>query len=83
MFTPVTLPPGRLRLATRPTATGSLATAVTIGIVAVAALAASSEPSATNDVYRTVEQLGRQAWQSIKLIVGPPVFDRQRCSPST
>ena len=38
--TPVTLPPGRLRLATRPTWTGSLPMPKTIGIVGVADLAA-------------------------------------------
>jgi hypothetical protein len=37
---PVALPPGRARLATRPSLTGSSATPNTIGIVAVAALAA-------------------------------------------
>src|SRR5262249_18604454 len=40
---PVTLPPGRLRLATRPYSTGSLPLANTIGMLAVAALAASAE----------------------------------------
>ena len=40
MDTPVTLPPGRERLATSPTATGSLPTVNTIGIDAVAAFAA-------------------------------------------
>ena len=40
--TPVTLPPGRLRLVTSPDTTGSLPIAKTIGIVAVAALAASA-----------------------------------------
>ena len=40
---PVTLPPGRLRLATRPDSTGSLPLANTIGMLAVAALAASAE----------------------------------------
>src|SRR5262249_29880722 len=39
-LTPVALPPGRARLATRPSLTGSSPTANTIGIVAVAALAA-------------------------------------------
>jgi hypothetical protein len=38
---PVALPPGRARLATRPSRTGSSGTPKTIGIVAVAALAAS------------------------------------------
>jgi exodeoxyribonuclease V alpha subunit len=40
---PVTLPPGRFRLATSPTAIGSTDTPKTIGIVAVAAFAASAE----------------------------------------
>src|SRR6516164_11005892 len=39
---PVTLPPGRLRLATRPNATGSLASWKTIGIVVVAAFGATA-----------------------------------------
>jgi MFS family permease len=39
---PVTLPPGRLRLVTRPATTGSATTAKTIGMVAVAAFAAST-----------------------------------------
>src|SRR5262245_17477061 len=43
MVTPVTLPPGRLRLATRPIFTGSLPAVKTIGMVVVAALAASAE----------------------------------------
>jgi hypothetical protein len=43
MVTPVTLPPGRLRLATRPIFTGSVPAVNTIGIVVVAALAASAE----------------------------------------
>jgi hypothetical protein len=42
-FMPVALPPGRARLATRPNFTGSPPTAKTIGIVWVAALAASAE----------------------------------------
>jgi hypothetical protein len=42
-LTPVTLPPGRLRLATRPILTGSSPVAKTTGIVVVAAFAASDE----------------------------------------
>ena len=38
--TPVILPPGRLRLATKPVLTGSLPVTNTIGVVVVAALAA-------------------------------------------
>jgi hypothetical protein len=41
-LTPVTLPPGRARLATRPTLTGSWPTTKTMGIVFVAALAAKA-----------------------------------------
>jgi len=40
--TPVTLPPGRLRLETRPRSTGSAPVAKTIGMVVVAALAATA-----------------------------------------
>src|SRR5215471_5992641 len=50
LVTPVRLLPGRLRLATNPASTGSIATAKTIGMVAVAAFAASAEgvpPAAT------------------------------------
>ena len=43
LFTPVALPPGRARLATSPSATGSAAVEKTIGIVVVAALAASAD----------------------------------------
>ena len=43
LVTPVRLPPGRFRLATSPILTGSAATAKTIGMVAVAALAAIAE----------------------------------------
>jgi hypothetical protein len=42
---PVTLPPGRLKLATRPYRTGSLPVLKTIGMVAVAALAARAAES--------------------------------------
>ena len=41
-FIPVALPPGRARLATRPSLTGSSPTPNTIGIVEVAAFAASA-----------------------------------------
>jgi len=43
MVTPVRLPPGRLRLLTRPNSTGSTATAKTTGIELVAAFAANAE----------------------------------------
>ena len=43
LVTPVRFPPGRFRLATRPSVTGSVAVSNTIGIVAVAAFAANDE----------------------------------------
>jgi hypothetical protein len=42
LLTPVTLPPGRLRLPTNPAARGSALNAATIGMVAVAVLAANA-----------------------------------------
>ena len=51
-MTPVTLPPGRLRLATSPTLTGSTPVLKTTGIVVVAALAAS-DPCALPGVAMT------------------------------
>jgi len=42
LVTPVTLPPGRLRLATQPSCTGSRLVVNTMGIVVVAALAGNS-----------------------------------------
>ena len=53
--TPVTLPPGRLRLATRPSLTGSPPVAKTIGTVVVAALAASAA-----GVFPTITATGRR-----------------------
>src|SRR5262245_65621189 len=47
--TPVTLPPGRLRLATRPSLTGSLLPVETIGIGVVAALATIDEVESAAD----------------------------------
>src|SRR5437762_13866679 len=43
MLTPVRLPPGRERLATRPSSTGSVPRTKAIGMVAVAAFAAWAE----------------------------------------
>ena len=42
---PVTLPPGRLKLATRPDLTGSLLVMIRMGIVEVAAFAANAPAS--------------------------------------
>ncbi len=54
---PVTLPPGRAKLATSPACTGSVALIMTIGIVVVARLAASAgaweEATITSTFCRT------------------------------
>ena len=76
---PVALPPGRARLATRPSLTGSSGTVKTMGIVAVAALAANAGhvTSARNDHGDlSANQFSRQRRQSIELILRPAVFDR-------
>src|SRR5262245_25657459 len=60
---PVTLAPGRLRLATKPNLTGSLPIAMTIGMVAVAAFAASgvwTPPAATRTREQALTRTGRR-----------------------
>ena len=77
-LTPVTLPPGRLRLATRPSLTGSPPRAKTIGIVAVAAFAARRRREARRGDHGdlTADQIGRQRRQPVVLTLRPAVFDR-------
>ena len=74
---PVRLPPGRARLATRPSLTGSSLTEKTIGIVAVAAFAASAETLFGGDDHGdpAANQIGRKRRQPIVLILGQAVFD--------
>ena len=69
-LTPVTLPPGRLRLATRPTSTGSPPVTKTIGTVVVAALAASAAGVLADDQgYLPAEKVRQPAsWQPVSLI---------------
>jgi hypothetical protein len=55
-LTPVTFPPGRLRLVTRPSLTGSLPVAKTIGTVVVTALAARAART-----FPTITATGRRA----------------------
>ena len=67
-LTPVTLPPGRLRLATRPSLTGSPPVTKTIGTVVVAALAARAEgvlPTITATCRRS--KVRHQSRQPIRL----------------
>ena len=75
---PVRLPPGRARLATRPSLTGSSATRKTMGIVVVAALAANAAAVLERGDHGDLpaNQIGRQRRQSIDLIFGPAVYDR-------
>ncbi len=76
---PVRLPPGRARLATRPSLTGSSADTKTMGIVVVAALAANADSGTSGRGDHgdlSANQFGRQLRQPIDLIVGPAVFDR-------
>jgi hypothetical protein len=75
-LTPVTLPPGRLRLATRPSLTGSPSAAKTIGTVVVALGRERRRGIADDYGHRPAQQFGHQRRQSIKLIIGPGVFDR-------
>src|SRR5437870_11595597 len=76
-LTPVALPPGRLRLGTRPIATGSLPIAKTIGMVVVAALVASDAATRRGDHgHPPADQIGGQVRQPIVLIRRPAEFDR-------
>ena len=75
---PVTLPPGRLRLDTKPTSTGSCPLLKTIGIDVVAALAASPDstvPVAAMTLTWRLNQIGGERGQLARVAVRPPVFD--------
>ena len=76
---PVTLPPGRLRLLTRPNLTGSSPTMNTIGIVLVAAFAAKPRDvssSSCDHGHSARNQIGGKPSKSIIPTVRPTVFDR-------
>src|SRR5262249_1312738 len=75
---PVTLPPGWLKLATRPAWTGSPPIWKTIGIAAVAALAACRWCAGRrgDDGNSALNQFGCQLRQPIEVILGPAAFDR-------
>src|SRR5262249_734445 len=73
---PVRLPPGRARLVTRPSLTGSSDTTKTTGMIVVAALAANVDgivPAAITATRRRTRS--RQFWQAFILIVGPRGLD--------
>jgi hypothetical protein len=72
---PVTLPPGRARLATRPSLTGSVPLPKTMGIVVVAAFGERRGSVADNDRDLTANEIGRQCRQTIDLVLGPAELD--------
>src|SRR5215472_9231512 len=75
---PVTLPPGFARFAMRPSATGSSPTPNTIGIVAVAAFAASEAgvlPGVAITATRRRIKLSSKIGQARILTFQPMVFD--------
>src|SRR5262245_13465586 len=76
-LTPVALPPGRLKLETRPRSTGSVPMVKTIGMAEVAALAATAAGGATAMIKATgiSHQLGCQCRQSVELTIGRAMFD--------
>jgi hypothetical protein len=74
--TPVTLPPGRLRLATRPSLTGSPPLTKTIGIVVFAALAAIAEGVCSDYCHLAAYQIGCEVGQLIVLVLRPAILDR-------
>src|SRR5262245_28370513 len=73
--TPVTFPPGLLRLVTSPSLTGSLPAVKTIGILVVAALARRAKSVRDDHSHRQTNQIGDQPRQPIKLVFGPAEFD--------
>src|SRR5262249_12395936 len=75
---PVMLPPGRARLATSPSATGSPTIGNTIGMVAVARRAASAPsepPPRPDDINLQRREFGGQRGQPLGLSLGVAVFD--------
>jgi len=75
--TPVMLPVGRLRLLTRPSVIGSPAVSKTIGMSAVAALAARAGRTRRSEhSHPAAYQIGDHLRQSFVVAVGPPIFDR-------
>ena len=75
---PVTLPPGRFKLATRPTVTGSALVLKTIGMVVVAALAASAEAVVGGSDYGdlALNQVCNQHRKPVRMVFCPPAFNR-------
>ena len=75
---PVTLPPGRARLATRPLPTGSPAIAKTIGMTEVACFAAIDRrgPARDDDIDLEPDELGRDLGEALAASLRPAILDR-------
>ena len=75
---PVRLPPGRARLATSPSFTGSSAIAKTIGIVEVASLRGerANDSFRSNHGHWPADQFGDERGQPIDLILGEAIRNR-------
>ena len=74
---PVTLPPGRARLATRPAPTGSAAFVITMGMVVVAFFAANAARvrCGHDQINLKTNQVRRKLRQALTLLLGKPVLD--------
>ena len=74
---PVTLPPGRARLATRPAPTGSPALTITMGMVVVALLAANADgrPCDHDQINLKTNQVRRKLRQALRLLLCKSVLD--------
>ena len=77
---PVTLPPGRARLWTRPVATASPLMAMTMGMVVVAALAARAPGAPCVRMRSTFRRTNSaaSAGQTIVVVLGPADLDDDR-----
>src|SRR5262249_16191072 len=78
-LTPVTLPPGRLMLATRPRSPGLSLLVKAIGIVLVACMATSAEllpPVAAITATLRRNEISCERRQPIQLSLRPVIFDR-------
>ena len=80
---PVTLPPGRFRLATRPSLTGSSPVAKTIGIVAVASLAARAAGKPLAQMTRAGRRTSSTASAGDRSLTIRPRNSRATFRPST
>src|SRR5262245_34992175 len=78
-LTPVALPPGRARLATRPSPTGSSGTPNTIGIAVVARSRRhhSGRAERGDHLDLSANEVGCQNGQPLALVLGPAIFDRE------